>query len=155
MLKGTNDQQLLEKKIHNVAISFYQIWQELVNEKTLDVYQYRVLNTLNALKELSDVIKKTINGLFNSDANIEACREEILHILNRDKIMECHYKALLNRIRFAVGNKPKTDADKNLLLRKVEYAIREIEPQYLRYALKDLKKDIQNRMSHPHQLFFQ
>lgn len=49
MLKGNNDQQLSAQNIYECVIPFYQIWQELVSEKTLDVYQYRVLNSLNAL----------------------------------------------------------------------------------------------------------
>ena len=100
MLRGNNDHQLIEKGIHKEVVPFYQIWQELVHEKTLDVYQYRVLTSLSAMKELTDVLKKTINGLFNSDANIEACREEMLHILEHDRIMGRHFKAILNRIQF-------------------------------------------------------
>ena len=142
MLKGNNDQQLIQRGVHEEVISFYQIWQELVHEKTLDVYQYRVLTSLSALKELTEVLRKTINGLFNSDANIEACREEILSILECDKIMKRHYKAVLNRLQFSLGNKPKSEADKNRLMQQLEYMIREVEPYYLRFALDDLKESI-------------
>lgn len=142
MLKGNNNQQLIDKGIHEEVVPFYQIWQELVHKKTLDVYQYRVLNSLNALKELSDVLKKTLKGLFNSSANIDACKEEILYILNQDLIMQKHYKALLNRMRSSIGKPLKTDADKNRLLKQLEYSIREIEPCYLKFALENLKESI-------------
>lgn len=142
MLRGNNDHQLIEKGIHKEVVPFYQIWQELVHEKTLDVYQYRVLTSLSAMKELTDVLKKTINGLFNSDANIEACREEMLYILEHDRIMGRHFKAISNRIQFSLGNKPKSEADKSRLLCQLEYVIREIEPYYLKFALDDLQKSI-------------
>ena len=112
MLKGNNDQQLSAQNIYECAIPFYQIWQELVSEKTLDVYQYRVLNSLNALKEFVEVMKKTIKGLFNSDANVEACKEEILDILKKDRILRKHYKALLNRAQKAVSSGHKSIAEK-------------------------------------------
>lgn len=144
MLGRSNDCHLTSRGIHEIIIPFYQIWQELVNEKTLDVYQYRVLNSLNALKEMSEVLKKTISGLFNSEANIEACREEVLYILKNDLVMEKHYKALHNRMRFAMGKKPKSPADNNRLLQQINYAIRELDNNYLKFSLEDLKNGIQN-----------
>ena len=41
------------------------------------------MTSLSAMKELVLVIKKTKEGLFTSDANIEACRKELLYILNQ------------------------------------------------------------------------
>ncbi len=41
-----------------------------------------------------------------------------------------------------MGKKPKADADKNRLLQQIGYAIKEIEPGYLKYALNDLKSSI-------------
>lgn len=145
MLVKSNDSYLSSRGIQEIVIPFYQMWQELVNEKTLDVYQYRVLNSLNALKEMSEVLKKTINGLFNSEANIEACRDEVLHILKSDLLMEKHYKAIHNRMRYAIGKKPKTTADNNRLFQQINYAIRELDNNYLRFALQDLKNGIQNK----------
>ena len=145
MLRGNNDQQLIEKGIHKEVIPFYQIWQELVHEKTLDVHQYRVLTSLSAMKELTEVLKKTLDGLFNSDANIEACREELLYILAHDRIMKKYYKAILNRIQFALGNMKKSEADKSRLLFQLRYMIQEIEPNYLRFALEELKESIITR----------
>ena len=55
MLKKQNDMQLKRLGVTDKVIPFYQIWQELVNEKTLDIYQYRILTSLSALEELAEV----------------------------------------------------------------------------------------------------
>ena len=142
MLKEQNDEILRQKGVKEKVIPFYQIWQELVNEKTLDIYQYRILTTLSALEELAEVIRKTISGIFTNDANIESCREETLYILNSDVIMEKYYNAIANRLRFSIGQKPKTDSEKTRLHALVKYAIVEISPEYEWHAVEELKLSI-------------
>ena len=93
LLKKQNDMQLKRLGVTDKVIPFYQIWQELVNEKTLDIYQYRILTSFSALEELAEVLRKTIAGVFTNDANVESCREETLYILNSDIVVEKHYKA--------------------------------------------------------------
>ena len=97
MLKGCNDEKLIASNVPKECIIFYQLWQELVDRRTLDVYQCRVLNSLSALKELESVIMKTLSGVFNSNANIEACREETLYLLKQDVILEKYYKTIYNQ----------------------------------------------------------
>lgn len=75
MLAGSNDKILLANGIDEKYIYFYQVWQELLDPRTLDVYQYRVMNSFTALSEIQSVIEKTITGLFTSDANIETMPE--------------------------------------------------------------------------------
>ncbi|MBQ4060335.1 MAG: hypothetical protein IJD40_15610 [Lachnospiraceae bacterium] len=143
MLKGNNNSQLVQIGVKEKVCFFYQIWQELVTPQTLVVYQYRVLTSLSALEELIKVIEKTLEGLFNSDANIEACREETLYILNKDIIMKKYYGAVCNRLRSSLGNKPKTDADKRRLKYQLTYMVHEIKETYLKNLLQELKKNIQ------------
>lgn len=142
MLKGNNNSQLVQIGVKEKVCFFYQIWQELVTPQTLVVYQYRVLTSLSALEELIKVIEKTLEGLFNSDANIEACREETLYILNKDIIMKKYYGAVCNRLRSSLGNKPKTDADKRRLKYQLTYMVHEIKETYLKNLLQELKKNI-------------
>lgn len=142
MLKGNNDSKLISKNVPEVCVPFYQVWQELVDGRTLDVYQYRVLTSLSALEELDSVIFKTLSGLFNSDANIEACRDETLYALNHDTILERHNKPILNRLRASLGKKPSTNAEKNRLLHQIRYALKEIDSTYLDFALLELKSSI-------------
>lgn len=144
MLKGMNDSKLIAWKVPEECIPFYQVWQELVDGRTLDVYQCRVLTSLSALKELDSVIVKTLSGLFNSDANIEACREETLYILNQDTILERHNKPILNRLKDSLGKKPTTNAEKNRLLHQIRYVLNEIDSTYLNFALLELKNSIIN-----------
>ena len=142
MLKGNNDSKLLENGIIEIVIPFYQIWQEIVNEKTLDIYQYRILTSLSALKELSLVLNKTLKGIFTNDANIDSCREETLYIINSDCILEKYCRGITNRLKFCLGNKPKSDADKNRMLAHVNYAIKEIQYLYEKWTLRELKDAI-------------
>ena len=99
MLKRQNDNQLRQKGVKEEVIPFYQIWQELVNVKTLDIYQYRILTSLSALEELAEVLQKTIVGIFTNDSNVESCREETLYILNSDMLIEKYYKTIGNRLK--------------------------------------------------------
>ncbi len=142
MLKRNNDSKLVINNVPEVCIPFYQVWQELVDGRTLDVYQCRVLTSLSALKELDSIIVKTLSGLFNSDANIEACREETLYILNQDIILERHNKPILNRLRASLGKKPSSTAEKNRLLHQIRYALKEIDATYLEISLEELKASI-------------
>ena len=144
MLKGSNNQQLLQRGIKEEVVVFYQMWQELVNSKTLDVYQYRVLTSLSAIEEMIQVLNKTLAGLLVNDANIEACREETMHILNHDPVMSKYYKPVLNRLLHSLGNKPKTDAEKQRLKYQLKYLSESIEVSYLENALKNVYSGIQN-----------
>ena len=142
MLRGQNNETLIQKNVNEIVIPFYQIWQEMVNEKTMDIYQYRILTSLSALEELAEVLRKTMAGIFTNDANIETCREETLYILNSDMIMEKYYKAIANRLRFGIGQKLKTDAEKTRLYALVKYAVVEIAVKYEWYAVEELKSSI-------------
>lgn len=142
MLAKNNDSKLKRRGVNERVIPFYQIWQELVDRRTLDVYQYRVLTASSALSELYLVIEKTLSGLFTSDANIEACREETLYILNNDPVLPQYNIALLNRLRATIGKNPKTNADKNRLLYQIKYANHYIGENYMHFALAELKSAI-------------
>lgn len=142
MLSGSNDEKLTNKKVDLKVVPFYQVWQELVHVQTLDVYQYRVLTSFSALKELLSVIKKTQQGLFTTDDNIEACRLETLYILKQDKVLEKYNKALLNRLQAALGKKPTSPAEKNRLAYHLKYAIGILCPVYMEWVLVELEASI-------------
>lgn len=142
MLREQNDGLLRQKGVDEKVVPFYQIWQELVNEKTMDIYQYRILTSLSALEELAEVLRKTLAGIFINDANIESCREETLYILNTDMILEKYYRAIVNRLKYCLGQKPKNDAEKTRLYALVKYTVTEIMPKYELYAVEELKASI-------------
>ena len=62
---------MIQKNVNEKVISFYQIWQEIVNEKIMDIFQYRILTSLSALEELAEVLRKTMPEIFTNDAKIE------------------------------------------------------------------------------------
>jgi hypothetical protein len=51
---------------------------------------------LVALKELKEVLKKTINNTYTNDGNLDCCKEETLNILKKDMILNKYKKPLLN-----------------------------------------------------------
>lgn len=142
MLSGNNDEKLVRKHVDAKVVPFYQVWQELVRAQTLDVYQYRVLTSFSALKELLAVIEKTQQGLFTTDDNIEACRLETLYIVKQDKVLEKYNKSLLNRLQAALGKKPTSTAEKNRLSYHLKYAIGILNPVYMEWVLIELKASV-------------
>ncbi len=142
LLKDCNDSILIRKNIDEKYIPFYQIWKELVYNFTLDVYQYRILNSLSALIELEEVINKTLDGLFNTNHNIDCCKDETLQILNKDKAIEKHNKSLLNRLRNHLGKKTDKPFEQKTLKHQITYAIKELAPVYLIWLFDELKNAI-------------
>lgn len=144
MLRGSNDKVLISRGVKVFLVPFYQRWQELMNKKTLDIYQYKIMTSLSAMKEMVEVIKKTQEGLFISDANMEACRQELLFILGQDKILEKYNRAILNRLRNVLSDFSKKDAEqsRSRMLHRLNYVINQIETTYLRNALRELKQAI-------------
>ncbi len=52
MTKNCNDLDLTGNGVDSKFILFYQLWKELTDKRTLDSYQFRVMNTLSVLEEL-------------------------------------------------------------------------------------------------------
>lgn len=142
MKRGNNDSDLLNAHVPEQYIPFYQVWTELVDRRTLEEYRYPILTSLSALAELDSVIVKTLSGLFNNDANINACRDETLYILKEDKLLGKHFKPIQNQLLAAVAASSKDKADKERLLHRIRYAIKAIAPSYLKLALSELKAGI-------------
>ena len=144
MLKGSNDQQLLKIGIRKETIVFYQIWQELVNSKTLDVYQYRIHTSLSIIEEMIQILDKTLAGLFVGNANIEACREEAIYILKRDPVMLQYYKPILNRVLHSLSKSLKESEEKKRLKYQLKYLRKNIKESYLENVLQSIYMGIQN-----------
>lgn len=147
MLSGYNDEMLINSGVREEVVPFYQRWQELMNRKTLDIYQYKIMTSLTAMKEMVEVIKKTQAGLFTTDANIKACREELLFILNQDKVLMKYNRAILNRLQNTLRGESEKDAVRyrNRILHRLNYVINQIDVDYLRHALNELRQTIIDR----------
>ena len=65
MKKKLNNGDLDEKGVDPKYYLFYQIWSELTDEKTLDTYQFKIMNTISALEELEKVLNRRIAGYYS------------------------------------------------------------------------------------------
>lgn len=156
MLSNSNDSRLRQKNVDNKYIFFFQRWQELLESRTLDMYQYNILNTYVACVELIDVIEKTMSGLLTSRINVDDCKDEALSIVKCDEILEKHNRPLRNLLLRVLGSKIDGKArgdildDKNgaqyISLNRLKFQlqtpVRQLEQHYLSYVLEELKASI-------------
>ena len=156
MLSNSNDSRLRQKNVDNKYIFFFQRWQELLESRTLDMYQYNILNTYVACVELIDVIEKTMSGLLTSRINVDDCKDEALSIVKCDEILEKHNRPLRNLLLRILGSKIDGKArgdildDKNgaqyISLNRLKFQlqtpVRQLEQHYLSYVLEELKASI-------------
>lgn len=159
MLPKSNDAELkLHHHIDQNYIFFFQRWQEMLESKTLDMYQYNILNTYVACKELEDVIGKTMSGLFVARQNIDDCKEEALSIVKTDSILNKYNSSLQKMLLSILGSKvdckkrDEINNDKNegfyISLNRLKYQLmtptRQLESSYLLYIMDYLKESIDN-----------
>lgn len=156
MLSNSNDSRLRQKNVDNKYIFFFQRWQELLESRTLDMYQYNILNTYVACVGLIDVIEKTMSGLLTSRINVDDCKDEALSIVKCDEILEKHNRPLRNLLLRILGSKIDGKArgdildDKNgaqyISLNRLKFQlqtpVRQLEQHYLSYVLEELKASI-------------
>lgn len=160
MLARCNDNQLYRyQRIDNSFVFLYQRWLELLDSRTLDMYQYNILNTFVACKELSDVIEKTMSGLLTSRQNVDDCKEETLMIVKNDEILEKHNRSLktmlLSILSTKIAGKSREDSNDNktgaqyISLNRIKFQlmapIRQLEASYLSYILDTLKESIDSQ----------
>ena len=97
MLAGSNNRALQYKKSMK-SCCFYQRWSEMLESRTLDMYQYNILNSCVACIELADVIDKTLSGLLTSRQNVDDVKSEAFEILKADDVIEKYNKPLHNTL---------------------------------------------------------
>ena len=145
MIKNDNNNNLSQKGINPKLYFFIQLWHELLSKKTLDIYQYRILNTFSALNELVSVIDKTNDGILYTLHNIESCIAECYEIVSKDIILEKHNRNLLKILKKHLNPK-KTYKEKSDLLSlraHILYASSSLH-DYSSWIFEDLKEEIQS-----------
>jgi len=160
MLTGSNNNYLLKyKKVDLDYLFFYQRWQEMLDSRTLDMYQYNILNSCVACNELYDVIEKTLSGLLTARQNIDDVKAESLEILQKDDVLKKYNKPLHNTLLRILGTKIDSKnrgdilEDKNGLfyssLYRLKYQlsipIKILNNEYFDYIIQELKNDIDNQ----------
>lgn len=160
MLAGNNNSILqLHKKVNPEYLFFYQRWQEMLESRTLDMYQYNILNSCVACIELADVIDKTISGLLTARQNVDDAKWEAFEILKTDDILIKYDKPLHNTLlrilstKFDSKQRGEAIEDKNssffISLNRLKYQlatpVRILRSKYLGYILQELKADIDEK----------
>ena len=144
MLKGHNNQELDNKGIDSKYYLLFQVWKELTERKTLDSYQYRIMNSLEALRELSSVIGYKLNRYNNTNHNIEECKAETREIICTDPIIRNKYPNIWGQLRKHLSARTETDAQQRALRYQIEYSYNILSEHYFEYLIEELENDIQN-----------
>lgn len=121
MKSSTNDRELIGKNIDDKYILLYQVWKELTDFRTLDSYQYRIMNTLSAMNELADVLNSRLSRMHNSNHNIDECKAETMSIVKGDPVFKDNYLIYWNAIIDHLSGKTETDAQQRALRYQLEY----------------------------------
>lgn len=146
MVKNSNNDDLAKKKVDPKYYLLYQLWKELTAKKTLDTYQFRIMNSLSALKELIKVVRYRLKRYHNSNHNIEECKAETREIIKNDLILNKYYPVIRSRLLSHLNEKTDTDSQQRVLLYQIEYAVKMLEPQYFERLLDDLKENVDNHI---------
>ena len=67
MLKRNNNADLIKLEIDEMYHLLYQTWKELTDRRTIGSYQYKIMNSISALRELYDVIGLTLDGTYSTN----------------------------------------------------------------------------------------
>lgn len=145
MLRDKNNDKLQGRGIENQFFLFYQLWLELVNVKTLDTYQYKVLYSIKAMDELVEVIENRLNGFYLTNHNIKACREETLEIVKNDLILKKYYSHQYNVLLSCLGKSYEKSNEQKFLKHKILSLKNTMSKDYFAYLSNDLLDAIKNQ----------
>lgn len=125
--------------------TFLQRWTELFDYKTIDSYQFHVLNSHWLIKETLDVIGLVRSGTINF-ANLPSLILEAKDRVISDICLQKNAPSLRGRL---ISNLEKNlKADDKAALMRLEYQLRHglssISPKYLEWLLSDIKEAIDN-----------
>lgn len=142
MIKHCNNLELKKKNIDPAYYLFYQVWKEFTEVKTLDSYQYRLMNVISSVYELKNVIENKLKNYYTTDHNIDVCKMETANIIGKDTILKKYYPVIWNRLMSHLQGKTDNESKQRALLYQLSYCINIIEKEYFKNLLEDLKTDI-------------
>ncbi len=142
MVKYCNNADLAEQGVDSKYYLLYQVWKELTAKKTVDTYQFRLMNTLSALEELQKVINQRLERYSNSNHNVDDCKSETFEIIKSDFVLKEYYPVVRTRLMNHFGEKLDTDSQLRTLLHQIDYAIKIIKPHYFENLIDSLKKSV-------------
>jgi hypothetical protein len=144
MKNNTNNEELLQKDIADKYLVLYQVWKELTDFRTLDSYQYRIMNSLSAIIELVEVLNNRLRRVHTSNHNIMECKTETLGIIKVDPVLKKHYFTYWNTLINHLSEKTETDAQQRALRYQLEYIYNQIAVGYLEKLISELEDSLDN-----------
>ena len=144
MKSRTNDEELLKRNIDEKYIVLYQVWKELTDYRTIDSYQYRIMNSLSAIRELVDVLNCRLNRIHSTNHNVNECKSETLDIIKEDPILKKHYFTFWNVLVSHLGMSVETDAQQRAMRYQLDYIYNQIALHYFERLVEELEDSINN-----------
>lgn len=138
----TNDADLTRKNVDEKYIVFFQVWRELTDYRTLDSYQYRIMNSLSSINELAEVLSDRLRRAHNSNHNIDECKAETKSILKEDPVLKNAYTTYWNAAVNHLSDKTDTDAQQRALRYQLEYIYNHVAPEYFEKLVDTLEMNI-------------
>ena len=142
-MRKKNNNNELNQKYDEKFIYFVQLWGELLNSKTLDIYQHNLLNAFLAMKELLKVINNTLSGIYTSQYNLDDCKNETAYLVDNDDILQSINRHMYNSLKNKLHAKIDTKESKIALKVQLQSSIRAIGDNYIDEILKELKNNLQ------------
>lgn len=130
MTKHCNNADLARNGVDSKFFLFYQLWKELTDKKTLDSYQFRVMNTLSILQELKKVIEQRLKRYHSSNDNINECKHEAHSIIKDDPVLQQYYPIIKNRLLSHLMTSTDKDSEQRTLLIQIDYALDILKQNY-------------------------
>lgn len=142
MKKHTNDSELLQRNIDTKYFVLYQVWKELTDYRSLDSYQYKVMNSLSAINELVNVLNNSLRRVYTSNHNINECKAETMSIIKEDPVLKKYYFNYWSILISHLSEKAETDAQQRALRYQLEYIYNEIANEYFEKLVEILENSI-------------
>lgn len=142
MLKRNNNADLIKLEIDEMYHLLYQTWKELTDRRTIGSYQYKIMNSISALRELYDVIGLTLDGTYSTNHSVAECQGETLRILRKDRVLADGHRATYNQLLSRLGRKSKDEAELHALQYHIKYCYDAFSPTYLEEHFSALEKAV-------------
>lgn len=143
MLAKANDENLAILGIDPKYYLFYQAWKELTDRRTIDSYQYRIMNTLSILDELNAVIGLRLSGATTTNHNVDDCRCEAASIIKKDSVLRKHNNPLWRSLLSHLNKKAENPAQLKALHYQITYSYGMIVPWYVKKLFEELEEAIE------------
>lgn len=119
---------------------FIELWYGMVHRNSLDSHRVRCMNSQNILRELSDLLSKTLPNIGDE---VKRVAQEALKIVGEDRVVNEHFSKNWMRLKPLIETLMGKDVSKNALIRYfVRDFLQELGESYKESVLSELRKAI-------------